>query len=226
MPTALPPLEAYRRWAPSWESDPSPIVALESRYLTPWLADLAGKCFVDLSCGVGRWLGHAHAQSATVFGADLCPEMLLEASKKPGLAARLAVADTRELPFADRSADVAVCALSLGHIAPLEDAVRELARIVRPDGQLVISDFHPGAIERGWRRTFRHGGQSWEIETHAYTAEQLAQCASRCGLILDELLEPCFGEPERPIFERAGKPELFEQTRNIPAILVARWTRS
>ena len=226
MPAALPPLEAYRRWAPSWESDPSPIVALETRYLMPWLADLAGRHFVDLSCGSGRWLVHARAQGATVFGADLCREMLLEARKKPGLAACLAMADTCRLPFADRSADVAVCALSLGHMAPIEDAVGELARIVRPGGQLMISDFHPGAIERGWRRTFRHGGQSWEIETHPYSPAFLAQCASRCGLILEELLEPCFGEPERDIFERAGKPELFEQARDIPAILVARWTRS
>jgi hypothetical protein len=39
------------------------------------------------------------------------------------------------------------------------------------------------------------------------------------------LIEPGFGEPEREFFERAGKPELFEQAHGVPAVLVARWTR-
>jgi hypothetical protein len=39
------------------------------------------------------------------------------------------------------------------------------------------------------------------------------------------MLEPCFDEPERPYFERAGRPDLFEQARGLPAVLIARWTR-
>jgi malonyl-CoA O-methyltransferase len=101
----------------------------------------------------------------------------------------------------------------------------ELARIVRPGGSILISDFHPDAIQRGWKRTFRSNGRSYEIETHPYTKESLLECASRLGLALDDIEEPCFGDAERSIFECAGKPELFEQTRGVPAVLVARWTR-
>ena len=36
----LEPLPAYRLWAETWESDPSAIVALESRWAAPWLVDL------------------------------------------------------------------------------------------------------------------------------------------------------------------------------------------
>src|SRR6266851_4745580 len=105
----LSPLESYRRWSQTWESDPSAIVALESRWLSPWLTGLEGQVFLDLSCGVGRWLVRAQTQGATVFGTDLCPEMLIEARKKSSLAGRLALADTRSLPFADACADVALC---------------------------------------------------------------------------------------------------------------------
>jgi ubiquinone/menaquinone biosynthesis C-methylase UbiE len=226
MPAALSPLEAYRRWAPTWETDPSPIVALESRYLAPWLTVLAGKVVADLSCGVGRWLAYAQAQGANVLGFDLCREMLLEARKKPGVGACLALADTCRLPLADSCVDVAICALSLGHMPDLDSAVAELARIVRPGGAAVFSDFHPDAIRRGWKRTFRSEGQSYEIVTYPYTTARLIDCASHGGLVLQDLIEPCFGEPEQSIFERAGKPELFEQARGIPAVLVARWTRT
>jgi ubiquinone/menaquinone biosynthesis C-methylase UbiE len=225
MPVRVSPVEGYRLWSRTWESDPSAIVALESRWLTPWLAGLEGKIFLDLSCGVGRWMVHARTHGATVFGMDLCREMLLEASKKPGLAGRLTLADARCLPLAHHCAGVALCALSLGHMTPIESTMAELARVVRPGGSLIVTDFHPGALDHGWKRTFRSNGKLYEVETHPYTTEQLTGYARRSGLELQELLEPCFDEPEREIFRVAGKQDLFEQVRHIPAVLLARWVR-
>ena len=132
MPIRVAPLPGYSLWSETWESDASAIVALESRWAAPWLANLDGKTVLDISCGVGRWLANARAQGAAAFGTDLSREMLHQASKKPALAGRLALADTSCLPFASGSADLALCALSLGHITPIEPAIGELARIVRP----------------------------------------------------------------------------------------------
>src|SRR5262249_44385542 len=146
MAVKLSPREAYRLWAPEWEAEPSAIVALESRHLAPWLTGLDGKRFIDVSCGAGRWLEFARARGATVFGLDLCYEMLVEARKLPGL--RLAQADALRLPLVDQSADIALCALSLAHITPIESAVAELSRIVCPGGTLLITDFHPAATAR------------------------------------------------------------------------------
>lgn len=225
MTARLAPLEAYRLWAETWESDPSAIVALESRWTAPWLADLRGKRVCDIACGAGRWMMHAQAQEASVFGTDFCREMLLQASRKPGVAGHLILADSSCLPFADACSDVALCALSLGHIPAIESAMAELARIVRSGGRLIVTDFHPDACRHGWKRTFRSGGQSFEIETYPYTKECLIDCAQNGGLVLEDLLEPCFDEPEREIFCRAGRPDLFEQVRGIPAVLIARWRR-
>jgi ubiquinone/menaquinone biosynthesis C-methylase UbiE len=225
MRVKLSPIEGYRLWAETWESDPSAIVALESRWLSRWFADLRGKVVVDLSCGVGRWLAHAKSLGAIVFGTDLCLEMLDKAAKKPGLAGRLALADTRHLPLADGCADVVLCALSLGHMAPVESAMSELVRVVAPGGSLIVSDFHPDAAQRGWKRTFRNNGQLYEVETNSYRKEQLIRCALRGGLVLQGLREACFDDPEREIFRRAGKDDLFDRVRGLPAVLLARWTR-
>jgi hypothetical protein len=43
--------------------------------------------------------------------------------------------------------------------------------------------------------------------------------------VLEETREPGFGEPERAIFVEAGKPELFEEVREIPAVWLARWRK-
>lgn len=225
MPIRVTLLEGYQLWSQTWESDPSAIVALESRWLAPWLLDLQGKIVVDASCGVGRWLAHARSRGAVVFGTDLSPEMLLQAARKPGLAPRLARADTRQLPLPDQCADITLCALSLGHMQPMESALLEIARTVRGGGSLIVTDFHPDAHLHGWKRTFRSNGEVYEIETHCYTKQRLLDCAASAGLMLQNLLEPQFDEPEREIFQRAGKPDLFEQTRGIPAVLLARWRR-
>ena len=110
-------------------------------------------------------------------------------------------------------------------MTPMETPLAELARIVRPGGRLIVTDFHPDAHRHGWKRTFRNNGRLYEIQQYPYTKERLIECARQSGLVLRELLEPCFEEPERPIFQRAGKPELFEQVRGIPAVLLAQWTR-
>lgn len=221
----ISPLEGYRSWAETWDTDLSPIVALESRHLAPRLENLAGKFFVDVACGTGRWLVEAQARGARVLGTDFCAEMLARASTKQGLAGRLVLADSRYLPFRSACADVVLFALALGHVKPLEAAIAELDRLLRPGGSLIITDFHPDAAARGWKRTFRHGSQVYEIENHSYTKEQLIRASQAAGLELVELLEPHFDEPERSIFRRAGKEQLFEQVREIPAVLIGRWKR-
>ena len=65
----------------------------------------------------------------------------------------------------------------------------------------------------------------YEIETYPYTTERLVACARESGLVLEQLLEPGFDKPERVIFQQAGKPELFDQVRGLPAVLLARWRR-
>ncbi len=224
-PPILAPLDAYRLWAATWESDPSAIVALESRYLTPWLADLRGRRVLDVSCGTGRWLEYAVHAGAEIVGLDFCSEMLARAAAKQKLARKLAVADAARLPVADACADVVLCTLSLGHVRDAAAVISEMARTARIGGTVIVTDFHPEAFRRGWKRTFRSGGQTFEVENHYHRIESLLAAASGCGLTPAAVEEPCFGEPERPIFVNAGKPALFDEVLGIPAVVLVRWRK-
>jgi len=149
--------------------------------------------------------------------------MLACASEKVGLRGRLAVADAGALPVASGVVDVVVCALTLGHLADPAPALREFARVLVSGGRLLLSDFHPAGAARGWRRTFRHKGQIYELENHAHTLEQLR--AAVCDLELADCVESSIGEEERALFDEAGRPELYEEACTTPAVLATRWMR-
>ena len=225
-PVLLSPEAGYRLWAPSWDRDPSPIVALEERTIAPRLADLRGKRFVEASCGTGRWLARAVEGGARAAGFDLSPAMLGEAAAKPGLLGRVAVADSRTLPMEDGCVDIVLCALSLGHMPSAEATVAQLARVVAPTGTLIITDFHPEASRAGWKRTFREGGAVYEVENHPYSIEAVCDAVAQMGFELRELSEPSFGEEERDVFLRAGREDLFERAGGSPAIFSAVFERS
>jgi malonyl-CoA O-methyltransferase len=211
--------EGYQLWADTWDSTPSPIAALEHRVLLPWIETLAPCRAIDVGCGTGRWTARLSA-----IGIDASPAMLAVAGRKPGLRGRLAVGDAANLPVAGASADLVLCALTFGHIRDQAAAMREFERVLRPGGVLLMSDFHPEAAARGWRRTFRRHGEVYELENHPYTVVQLREVAA--GLRLSGAADAYIGEPERALFDRAGRPELFEAARAIPAVLLTRWVHT
>jgi ubiquinone/menaquinone biosynthesis C-methylase UbiE len=225
MPVLVPPREAYALWAATWDDDPSAIVALESAWMSRWLADVCGAVVVDAACGTGRWLSWLRERGAHAVGFDFSEAMLARGAAKTGVTGRLALAELAHLPVADQSADIVLCSLSLGHAPDLAGAMGELARAVKPGGRLLLSDFHPEAAKRGWKRTFRSGGYIFEVMHHSYTLAELKDAARQSGLELEELAEPGFDERQFEIFRRAGKEALFYEVRGLPAVLLAAWRR-
>jgi len=130
-------------------------------------------------------------------------------------------ADAMSTPFRDASADVVLSALVIGHLRPIADAMAELARIAAPGAIVIVSDFHPDALKRGWKRTFKSGADTIEMESDSYPTSQL----THPDLILEEWIEPPFGDAERHYFEAAGKLAWFNEMRDQPAIVAARYRR-
>jgi malonyl-CoA O-methyltransferase len=209
----------YELWADTWDDTLSPIVALEGRALGPWIERLDPRRAVDVGCGTGRWAARLGA-----IGIDASPAMLAIAAGKLGLRGRLVVGDAMALPVASRSADLVLCTLTLGHVRDQTAAMREFARILEPGGTLILTDFHPAAAAQGWRRTFRCEGQVYELENYPYTVEQLR--AAAVDLVNRDCIDATIGEPERPLFDRAGKRELFAAACGTPAVLLTRWERT
>jgi ubiquinone/menaquinone biosynthesis C-methylase UbiE len=213
--------DAHALWAESYDRNPNPLLALEERIIEPLLPSPEQKFTLDVACGTGRWLANMLGRGARVgVGFDSSPEMLRQAERKTATYGNLIQADCMAVPIRAGSADLAICSFAVTYIADLPRFARELARVVRRPGELFLTDFHPSAHLRGWRRAFRHRGISVEASSFHYSIDDICSVFAAEGFNLVTRIEPCFGEAERHIFEECDKGDLLEQLSRDPAIFI------
>lgn len=205
------PQQGYDRWAASYGENMNPVQVLESEALLQLLPDLQDTRMLDLGCGKGR-ISHLALErgACETVGVDLSEAMLqAAAASTPSPKARWVQGSVVDLPFADHAFDVVICALTLGHVADLETALTEMARVLRPGGWLLISGFHPYATLRGWQRTFTDAqtGQTVAIEQHAHLFEGYIRCFKKLNMVVDALEEPCYDGFPLVFVMRAQKGE-------------------
>jgi SAM-dependent methyltransferase len=114
----------------------------------------AGKRVIDVACGEGYGAALLARNAGHVTGVDLSPDAIEHARRVYDGVANLefACAECTGLPFADASIDVAVSFETLEHITAQEAFLDELARVLKPDGVLLLSS--PNKIEYSDRRGF------------------------------------------------------------------------
>ena len=137
---------------------------------------------LDLATGSGvlaATLARA-CPDALIIGADFCLPMLERARSARGLR-RLVVADAMRLPFADGAFDAVTVAFGLRNMPTYLGALREVRRVLRPGGRVLILDFSvPGGWWRGGYRLYLHrclpriaGVVSGERGAYEYLAESI-----------------------------------------------------
>jgi demethylmenaquinone methyltransferase/2-methoxy-6-polyprenyl-1,4-benzoquinol methylase len=97
-----------------------------------------GDAVLDAACGTGDLaVACLRAGAATVTGLDFS-ERMLERARRKEAAIEWVQGDLLALPFADGSFDAATVGFGVRNVADLELALRELRRVLRPEGRLAI----------------------------------------------------------------------------------------
>jgi SAM-dependent methyltransferase len=101
-----------------------------------------GKCTVDLGCGEGRVARDLAARGHSIVAVDQSATMVA-AARAAAPAMDVRHADATALPLDDSSADLVIAFMSLHDFDDLDAAIREIARVMTPDGRFCMALVHP-----------------------------------------------------------------------------------
>jgi SAM-dependent methyltransferase len=139
---------AYRGWSASYDAEAAGgLFAMDEPVVASYLDGREPGVALDAACGTGRFAEFLATRGHRVIGVDSSPDMLAHARRRvPD--GEFHVGELDRLPLPDDSVDIIVCALALEHV-PLQPVFAEFARVLRPGGDLVISDLHYEQVTRG-----------------------------------------------------------------------------
>jgi ubiquinone/menaquinone biosynthesis C-methylase UbiE len=138
---------------------------------------------LEIAVGTGRNLA-LYPPGCELHALDFSPRMLERARQRVarlGLAVELRLGDAEQLEFPPASFDTVVCTLATCTFPHPEQALREMARVVRPGGRVLLLEH--GYSDRPWLRRwqerraprqFQWLGCRWDREPH--------EIAARAGL--------------------------------------------
>ncbi|MBA2807331.1 methyltransferase domain-containing protein [Streptomyces sp. KM273126] len=203
-----------------WESEDSDTPLTEAAdLLTDMMADrlrlTAGARVIDVGCGLGQpAMRIAQRAGVHVTGVSISRDQIARATKLAevhGLSDRVEFqhADAMRLPFADNSFDAALAIESIFHMPDREQVFREIQRVLRPGGRLVLTDFFERAPIPADKKTAVDRCLRDFIMTLADPDDYLPMLR-RAGLRCVEFLD-ITEQSVRPTFERmaqAGNEDL------------------
>ena len=120
---------------------PNPVVRYVERKrvrrILEWLVPQPGDYIVDVGCGAGNILEQIRV--GHLVGVDLSPYLLGKAQRRLLGKAFLVQGNIEALPLPTAAFDKAYCSEVLEHLPHPEQALREICRILKPTGLLIIS---------------------------------------------------------------------------------------
>lgn len=142
--------EVYRRMAGCYDWAELPVeMAVVSRLRRGLLSRARGRV-LEVAAGTGRNLA-SYPRACRLAAADLSPAMLARARRRAarlGRPAMFAILDGQRLPFRDGAFDTVVTTLSTCTIPDPVGALRELSRVCRPGGAMLLLEH--GRSDIGW----------------------------------------------------------------------------
>jgi ubiquinone/menaquinone biosynthesis C-methylase UbiE len=211
--------KGYDLWSESYDQDTDNLLVLLDESVFAELLErvsIQGRRVVDVGCGTGRhWVRMLAREPAELVGYDVSSGMLEKLARKhPG-----AKAHCTRGPALGRTptetCDLVVSTLALSHIESAAAAFDEWARVLRPGGEVLLTDVHPAVAVRA-RTTFRSHERTFSIRRYLRPLETLRAAAVGSGFEIVTLQEIPLSElAPGSLSERTHARAMFEKMKGL-----------
>jgi ubiquinone/menaquinone biosynthesis C-methylase UbiE len=194
------------------------------------MGDVSGKTVLDAACGPGKYAEILLQRGADVTGFDNSPKMVKHARARNPNAGHFFEHDLSKplTTLKDQSFDIVLCALAMHYLEDWQPAMSEFHRVLKPDGQLVISIEHPFFEYNYFKSTqyfeteavsctWKGFGQPVKVHSYRRSLQECMMAFTENGFFIDRLVEP------RPVkaFE-ALDPKHYQELNAFPAFMCIR----
>lgn len=128
-----------------WVAAPHPVITRER--LRGVLEPMAGERVLEVGPGTGyytldlaQWVGHEGAVEILDVQQEMLDHTIRRARERGLWNVNPTRGDARELPYDDDSFDAAILVTVLGEIPDQDAALREVARVLKPRGRLIVGE--------------------------------------------------------------------------------------
>jgi len=131
-------------------------------------------CVLDYGCGTGILLEDLVKKYSQVYGIDVSPDMIKRIKINNNNLKSINVTCGENLPFKDNFFNVIFCRGSLHHVENLEKGISEIFRVLKNEGELILSEpNNDSLILRIPRKFYVKHSDHFDHEHHALESKSL-----------------------------------------------------
>lgn len=214
--------QAYNIWANSYDSQPDNLMlALDEVVFSELLemVSVTNAHIVDVGCGTGRhWKKIMDRLPAQLTGFDVSENMLAMLQQKFPAASTHVIQNNALQPLANNSCQLVISTLTIAHIENAEAAITEWNRVLQAGGSMIITDYHPAALAKGAKRTFKSGSETVSIKNYVHSIDGIIAVAKQLNLTLVRLIEKHIDDNMRHYYEKQDALAVYEKWKGTAVI--------
>jgi len=213
---------AYDLWAANYDSQPDNMMLAWDEEIFADLINnmnLRNKIIADIGCGTGRhWRKIFELEPKNLIGFDVSEGMLSVLKQKFPESETYHLINDELKELEKESCDIIFSTLTIAHIENAEKALQEWNRVLKQDGEIIITDYHPIALAKGGKRTFNYNGKTIAVKNYVHSIEKLKDIARQLHLEVFRLIEKSIDESARPFYEKQNALPVYESWEGTPII--------
>lgn len=221
---------AYDLWSANYDNQPGNLMLdLDEKLFSRLLENtcLKGKKVADIGCGTGRHWGKILQQHPdNLAGFDVSAGMLQRLREKFPEAEVHLINDDRLPNVPTDSFDVITSTLTVAHIEDLEQALLAWCRILKTDGEILITDFHPDSLASGGKRTFKHGNGHIAVRNFVHTVQFIKDFMAAHHYELINEAQLMIDESVKHYYEQQQAMHVYKKFEGMPIIYGLHFKRS
>jgi Methylase involved in ubiquinone/menaquinone biosynthesis len=219
---ATEPAKAYNLWSERYDQQPDNLMLyLDGLIINELLkpTSIRNKNVLDFGCGTGRhWNNLYKNEPQKLIGVDIS-EGMLDVLKQKFPDAFVYQIKQNTLPeIADHSIDTIISTLTIAHIHDLQGIFATWDRILKPGGNLIITDFHPDLLKNGGKRVFTISGKTIRIRNYVHSIQSIENLARSYQLTIERKIEKYIDKTVKSFYEKQNALHVYEKYVGYPVI--------